>query len=88
MILRNPIYRPEDEALGDQIIRFCENEIAPHGEAWKEAGGFPRELYKKAGDVGLLGLGFFEEYGGSGGNVLHYVWFVKKSAKKDLLELV
>jgi acyl-CoA dehydrogenase len=72
MILGRAIYTPEDEALRDQIIRFCENEIAPHGEAWEEAGGFPRELYKKAGDAGVLGLGFSEEYGGSGGNVLHY----------------
>ena len=82
MILRNPIYRPEDEALGDQIIRFFENEIAPHGEAWKEAGGFPRELYKKAGDAGLLGLGFSEEYGGSGGNVLHYCMVREEICKK------
>ena len=37
MILQSPIYTPEDEGLGDQIIRFCENEIAPHREAWEEA---------------------------------------------------
>ena len=88
MILRNPIYRPEDEALGDQIIRFFENEIAPHGEAWEEAGGFLRGLYKKAGDAGLLGLGFSEEYGSSGGMFSIIVWFVKKPAKQDLLEFV
>ncbi len=45
--------------------RFVEREIAPHVDAWDEAGTFPRELYKKAADVGLLGLGFPVEYGGS-----------------------
>jgi acyl-CoA dehydrogenase len=39
-------------------------EITPHVAAWDEAGGFPRELYARAADVGLLGLGFPEEYGG------------------------
>jgi len=31
---------------------------------WDEAGEFPRELYRKASEIGLLGLGFPEEYGG------------------------
>ena len=88
MILGRAICTPEDEALRDQIIRFCENEIAPHGEAWKEAGGFPRELYKKAGDAGVLGLGFSEECGSLGGMFSIIVWFVKKFAKQDLLEFV
>ena len=66
MILQSPIYTPEDEGLGDQIIRFCENEIAPHGEACEEAGKSPRKLYKKAGDARALSLGFSEKYEGSG----------------------
>jgi acyl-CoA dehydrogenase len=45
--------------------RFVEREIAPHVDEWDEAGGFPRELYKKASAVGLLGLGYPEEYGGT-----------------------
>ena len=69
MILQSPIYMPEDEGLGDQIIRFCENEIAPHREAWEEAEQFPRALYKKAGDARALSLGFSEKYEGSGWGV-------------------
>ena len=38
MILQSPIYTPEDEGLGEQIIRFCEIEIDPLREAWEEAG--------------------------------------------------
>ncbi|PKN58199.1 MAG: acyl-CoA dehydrogenase [Deltaproteobacteria bacterium HGW-Deltaproteobacteria-14] len=53
--------------------RFAEAEIAPHADAWEEAGGFPRELYRKAADVGLLGVGFNEDLGGSGGGALHIV---------------
>ncbi|MGI9478293.1 MAG: acyl-CoA dehydrogenase family protein [Hyphomicrobiaceae bacterium] len=69
---RHAIYTEEDEALRQQIVRFCREEIEPHGEAWEEAGTFPRELYEKAGRAGLLGISFPEELGGSGGDLRHY----------------
>ncbi|MFH1090405.1 MAG: acyl-CoA dehydrogenase family protein [Pseudomonadota bacterium] len=53
--------------------RFVDKEIKPYVEEWEEAGLFPRELYLKAGQVGLLGVGYPEEYGGSGGDIFHEV---------------
>ncbi len=50
--------------------RFTETELTPHAHEWEEAGIFPRELYKKAAAVGILGAGYPEEYGGSGGDNL------------------
>ncbi|GAA4311869.1 UNVERIFIED_ORG: acyl-CoA dehydrogenase [Bacillus sp. AZ43] len=47
---------------------FVSREIAPHMEEWELAGELPRELHRKAADVGLLGVGFAEEVGGSGGD--------------------
>ena len=61
---RRPFYTDEHEALRDTVRRFVAKEIRPNAEAWDEAGIFPRELYGKAGEVGLLGLGFPEAYGG------------------------
>ncbi|MCU0682290.1 MAG: acyl-CoA dehydrogenase family protein [Polyangiaceae bacterium] len=49
--------------------RFAEREIAPHAHAWEEACEFPRELYVKAAQAGLLGLSYPEEYGGTGGDL-------------------
>lgn len=72
MALRHPIYDADSELIRDQIRRFIASEIEPYGEVWEEEGAFPRELYRKAGDAGLLGLGFEEEYGGSGGGLLYY----------------
>jgi len=57
-------YGPEHLALRETLRRFVAKEITPHVDAWDEAGTFPRELYARAADVGLLGLGFPEEYGG------------------------
>ena len=37
---------------------FIAREVAPHINAWDEAGSFPRELYRKASEIGLLGMGW------------------------------
>ena len=47
------------------IRRFVQREIVPFAAEWDEAGTFPRELYAKAAAVGLLGLGYPAEYGGT-----------------------
>jgi acyl-CoA dehydrogenase len=61
----NPVYySPEHLALRETVRRFVAKEIAPFVNEWDEAGSFPRELYAKAAEVGLLGIGFPEEYGG------------------------
>lgn len=63
-----PFYSPEHIAFQDQLRRFVAREIAPHAEAWDEAGLVPRELYRKAADIGVLGVGFPQEYGGIPGD--------------------
>jgi acyl-CoA dehydrogenase len=60
-------YRPEHLDFRESVRRFVAREITPYVQQWDEAESFPRELYRKAADVGLLGLGFPEEYGGVGG---------------------
>jgi acyl-CoA dehydrogenase len=61
----------EHAALREQVRRFAAREIAPHALAWEEAGGIPRELYKKTADAGILGVGFPEALGGAGGDLTH-----------------
>ncbi|NLE49045.1 MAG: acyl-CoA dehydrogenase [Sandaracinaceae bacterium] len=61
----------EHQALREQIRRFAAQEIASHAHAFDEAESFPIELYKTAAEAGLLGIGYPEEYGGSGGDVSH-----------------
>jgi acyl-CoA dehydrogenase len=64
----NPAYyHPEHLDFRETVRRFVAREIAPHVAAWDEAESFPRELYRRAADVGLLGMGYPEEYGGIGG---------------------
>lgn len=64
MLTRSPYYTPDHEAFRDQVRRFVAKEIEPFADQWDEAEEFPRELYKKAAEIGLLGLNFPEAYGG------------------------
>lgn len=58
--------REEDIALVvDAATRFAKTEIAPNLPAWEAAGEIPRELYRKAAELGWLGMGYPEAYGGS-----------------------
>ena len=60
----SPFYTEEHEAFRTTVRRFVDREIMPYVDKWDEAEEFPRELYRKASAVGLLQLGFPEEYGG------------------------
>jgi acyl-CoA dehydrogenase len=60
----SPFYGAEHEAFRETMRRFVAKEIEPFATQWDEAQEFPRELYRKAADIGLLQLGFPEEYGG------------------------
>ncbi|UFN42807.1 acyl-CoA dehydrogenase family protein [Nocardioides okcheonensis] len=63
----------EREALRDTATRFTEREVVPHLQEWEDAGEVPRALHRTAGDLGLLGVAFPEEVGGSGGDLLDSV---------------
>src|SRR4051812_50009835 len=62
--MMSPFYTAEHDAFRDVMRRFVDKEIAPFAHEWDEGGEFPRALYRKAAEIGLLGLGFPEEYGG------------------------
>ena len=63
----------EHAALRSQVERFAAAEIAPHADAWEEAEGFPLSLYGRTAAAGVLGIGYPEAYGGSGGDLSHVV---------------
>jgi len=57
----------------DSCRRFAEKEILPNAHEWEEAEAFPKSLYAKAGAAGIIGGGFPEEVGGSGGGPMEMV---------------
>lgn len=65
----SPWNTPERLALRELVREFTAKEIVPFLADWERAGELPRELHRKAADAGLLGAGFPEAAGGSGGEV-------------------
>lgn len=58
----------EHEAFREVVRDFAEKEIGPHAEAWDREHTFPLDVVEKMGELGLFGLPFGTEYGGSGGD--------------------
>ena len=63
--LHDPCLTAEHEAWRAQLRRFIDREIFPYVDEWDEQGFLPDELWAKAAEFGLLGLGYPEEYGGT-----------------------
>ncbi len=59
------LFTQEHEELRRSVRRFIDQEINPYVDEWEEAEAFPaKELFKKLGDAGFLGITKPEEYGG------------------------
>lgn len=54
----SPFFTEEHNAFRDSLRRFVDKEIEPFATQWDEAETFPRELYKKAGDIGFSAFSF------------------------------
>ncbi|HUP99492.1 MAG TPA: acyl-CoA dehydrogenase family protein [Aeromicrobium sp.] len=61
---------PERKALRDSVTALTKKEIVPNLPQWEEDGMLPRELHLTTAKAGYLGLGFAEEIGGSGGDLV------------------
>lgn len=69
----DPYATPERRALRALVTDFTAREITPHLPEWEREGRLPRELHRKAAEAGILGIGFPEEVGGSGGDLIDVV---------------
>lgn len=68
--LARTLYDDTHEQFRDTVARFLKAEVLPHYEAWEDAGRTPREIWLRAGEIGILGTSIPEAYGGMGGDFL------------------
>ncbi len=66
-------HEAERDALRATAAEFVRREVAPHLQEWEDVGEIPRALHRTAGRLGLIGIAFAEEVGGSGGDLLDSV---------------
>jgi alkylation response protein AidB-like acyl-CoA dehydrogenase len=68
----------EQSIVQDMVRHFARSEIAPYAEKWDKDATFPKGVFKKMGELGLLGLPFPEEYGGAGADTITYAIAVEE----------
>ena len=62
------VFGPDHEAFRDSVTTFLTREVLPRYSDWEEAGETPRDIWRRAGEVGILGTSIPEIYGGLGGD--------------------
>ena len=68
---------PEHELLRDQVARFLAREVEPFAAAWEDSGMVPRDVLRRMGQAGLLGIAFDSEHGGADADALTNLVFAE-----------
>jgi alkylation response protein AidB-like acyl-CoA dehydrogenase len=76
------IYKDEHELFRKTVKAFIDREVAPHYEEWEKAGQATREVWRKAGEAGLLLTGIPTEYGGGGTDFRMAAVMIEEMAKR------
>ncbi|MCY8515759.1 acyl-CoA dehydrogenase family protein [Bacillus atrophaeus] len=71
----------EQQMIREMVRDFAKKEISPQAEYVDRTGEFPVQTFNKMGELGLLGIPFPEEYGGSGGDTISYALAVEEIGK-------
>jgi alkylation response protein AidB-like acyl-CoA dehydrogenase len=76
-------FEPTDDQVEIRrtIREFAEAEIAPHVAGWEHEGRFPREVLRRLGELGAMGIMIPEEYGGAGADALSYVFAIEELSR-------
>ena len=73
----------EQQLLQKTVREFAETEIGPHVRQWDEAQAFPREVFAKLGELGLMGVCWPAEYGGAALGTLDWALVMEEMARVD-----
>ncbi len=76
-------YSEEQNLIAASAKEFAEQYIRPHIMEWDEAQIFPQDVFKKAGEMGFMGVFIPEEYGGSGLGYHEYIAIIDEISQVD-----
>jgi acyl-CoA dehydrogenase len=77
----SPLFTAEHELFRATVRSFVERELVPHVDVWEAAGQFPRTVWRRLGELGLLGVEYPEAYGGAGADFLTTVVLCEELAR-------
>ncbi|MGJ6962728.1 acyl-CoA dehydrogenase family protein [Streptosporangium sp. G11] len=64
--MQRDLFEEEHQLFRETVREFLAREVVPHHDQWEKDGIVPREVWKKAGEIGMFGFGVPEEFGGAG----------------------
>ena len=74
---------PEQKEIQGLTRDFARQEIEPHAAEWDRERRFPRDVFTKLAELGLMGACIPEEYGGAGADFLSYILVVEELSRAD-----
>lgn len=83
-LVERDLFEPEHDAFRDSVRRFVETELQPHHSQWEKNGIVPREVWLKAGAMGMLCPSVPEEYGGLGADFLYSVVMIEEITRANV----
>ena len=70
----------EQNMIRDMARNFAVNELTPHAAEWDRNGGYPVDMYRRMGSLGLMGMMVPEEYGGANTDHVSYALAMEEIA--------
>jgi acyl-CoA dehydrogenase len=80
-LMKAGLFSDEHEMLRRSVRAFVEREVTPHVRQWEDAGRIPRSFWRRAGELGFLGLDFPADYGGGGADFISNVVLGEEMAR-------
>src|SRR5215470_9929970 len=77
-VMLQTFFTDEHEIFRKSFREFVERELAPHADGWERSEAFPREVFRRMGELGYLGLSYPEELGGGGGDYWYNVVYAEE----------
>jgi butyryl-CoA dehydrogenase len=74
---------PEQKEIQTLVREFARHEVEPHAAEWDREHRFPREVFSKLAELGLMGTCIPEEYGGAGADFLSYILVLEELSRAD-----
>jgi acyl-CoA dehydrogenase len=86
-MIRSPHYTDAHETFRSSVRRFIETEISPNWDHYRKEGHIPREVWRRAGELGFLCTKMSAEFGGGGGDLYHCLVTIEEQTRAGANEL-
>jgi acyl-CoA dehydrogenase len=83
--VKRTVFTPQHEEFRDMIRNFVAKEIVPEYHVWEEAGAPPRQVFRRLGELGVMGLNMPEEWGGSEQDYTYNVVLQEETARAGVV---